>query len=291
MVWYDDPYAKFRRAGEYLHAVYFGIDDFLKGQPNGVVTKLDDDGWARGRMRIFDEPPEDLALLVGDFVQNLRASLDHSVYALATRKTERTEFPVHLDQLQYTGLLRPDDPKSSARELALAFVPDEYRAIIDATQPYNRGNMKAARQDPLAILAWLSNVDKHRLIHPGFHRQHGPPRITIKEGRLSGIRVRRDIPLNQEVRDGTVVSAWRPKLGKELDVDVDVYVEFTVAFSERAFDYVQLEAVWNYVGRVINTLRAVSEGRDVTFDPTWPMPSPWPKGRPAAHKSRLISNE
>ena len=271
-MWYDDPYAKFRRAGVYLHALHDGIAAFVKSEPYDIIPKLDSDGWQRGRFHVIRTPPDDFALLVGDFIQNLRAALDHSVYALATTKTERTEYPIHLQKDQYCRPVDPANPKSSPREIALAHVSDDYRAIIDASQPYNRGNVKTARQDPLAILAWLSNVDKHRLVHPAFHRQHGPPRILVERGRLSDIRIRRDIPLNQPVSEGTVVFAWRPKAGKELDVDVNVYVRFTVAFSEGAFDYVQLEDIWNYVNGVIDTLRAVSEGRSVRLDTTWPLP-------------------
>lgn len=277
VLWYEDPYAKFRRAGKYLHALYADIAAFLKSQPYDVLPKMDDDGWVRGRFQVIKTPPDTFALTVGDFVQNLRASLDHSIYALATVRTEQTEYPIHSQEDQYLGLADPAKP--APRDLALAYVPDEYRAVVDASQPYQRGNVSAARKDPLAILAWLSNVDKHRLIHPAFHRQHGAPEVQVTEGRLSDIKIRRDIPLDQPVSDGTVVSAWRPKPGKEFDVSVNVYVEFTVAFSERALGYVELEGIWNYVGRVINTLRAVSEGQTVTLDTTWPIPSSWPKRR------------
>jgi hypothetical protein len=215
------------------------------------------------------------------------------VALLETRRLDesawRRPHPIHSQEGQYLNPADPTNPKSSAREIALAHVPDEYRAVVDASQPYLRGNVEAARQDPLATLAWLSNVDKHRLIHPAFHRQHGPPKVTMTNGRISDIKVRRDIPLNQPVSDGTVVSGWRPMSGKELDVDVNVYVEFTVAFSEQALDYVQLEGVWNYVSQIINTLRAVSEGRTVTLDSAWPLPSPWPK-RPAAHQIHPASD-
>lgn len=263
-VWYDGPYAKFRRAGEHLHAIYDGLGPFLNEQPHKVIAKFDDDGWHRGRFHVIRQPPESWSLLLGDFIQDLRASLDHSIYALSTTKeSDRIEYPIKIQEDQYIG---------DAREIALAGVADEYRAIVDASQPYHRGTVKAAKEDPLAILAWLSNVDKHRLIHPAFHRQRGGAKVTVLKGRLGDIQIRKDIRLDQRVREGTVVSASRPKPGiKPEDVHVKVYVEFTVAFSERALDYVALENIWNYVGRVINTLRAVSEGHQVTLDTGWPL--------------------
>lgn len=263
-VWYDDPYAKFRRAGEHLHALYDGVGTFLDEKPYRVTAQFDDDGWHRGRFHVVKEPPEALSLMLGDFIQNLRASLDHSIYALSSTKgSDRIEYPIKVQEDQYIG---------EPREIALEGVADEYLAVVDASQPYHRGEIKAAQKDPLAVLAWLSNVDKHRLIHPAFHRQRGSAKVTVLEGRRSDIEIRRDIPFDQPVGEGTVVSATRPRRGvKPEDVDVQTYVEFTVAFSKRALDYVALEDIWNYVSRIINTLRAVSEGRPVTLDTGWPL--------------------
>lgn len=53
-------------------------------------------------------------------------------------------------------------------------------------------------------------------------------------------------------------------------MDVNVHVGFTVAFSEWALDYVDLEDLWHYVMRPIGAFRAISEGRKAILDTTWP---------------------
>ena len=270
VLWYDGPYAKYRRAGEHLHALYDGIRVFVKNQPYEVVPELDADGWQVGRFHVLREPPADWSLWFGDFVQNLRASLDHSIASLSTASKERIEYPIKLQRDQYLGPIDSRNPGSrSHRDIDLAGIDDPYMAIVDASQPYLRGNIKAARKDPLAILAWLSNADKHRLIHPAFHRQAGQPRIIVSRGRLSDIRIRH-IPRNQPVGDGTEVYRWKPIPGKEMDVDVNVHVLFTVAFSESALDYVDIEDLWHYAMRPIAAFRAISEGRKAILDTTWP---------------------
>lgn len=281
VVWYDDPYAKFRRAGEYLHALSNGIRTFLDEKPYRVTAQFDDDGWHRGRFHVVKEPPEALALTLGDFIQNLRASLDHSIYALSSTKgSDRIEYPIKVQEDQYIG---------KPRDIALDGVADEYRAIVDASQPFHRREIKAVQKDPLAVLAWLSNVDKHRLIHPAFHRQRGSAKVNVLRGRRSDIEIRRDIPFDQSVGEGTVISASRPRRSlKPEDVDVQTYVEFTVAFSERALDYVALEGIWNYVGRVINTLRAVSDGRPTTLDTSLPFDRRVRELREIARRPRRI---
>jgi hypothetical protein len=40
------------------------------------------------------------------------------------------------------------------------------RAVIQAIQPYHLGP-EAAHMHPLAVIAWLNNIDKHRVLHIG----------------------------------------------------------------------------------------------------------------------------
>jgi hypothetical protein len=60
--------------------------------------------------------------------------------------------------------VRRDRRNPGLRDRALTGVAEKYRTAIDQAQPYRRGD--AARWEPLSILSWLSNVDKHRFIHP-----------------------------------------------------------------------------------------------------------------------------
>jgi hypothetical protein len=46
----------------------------------------------------------------------------------------------------------------------IAGVPSEYLPVIDAAQPYHRGQQSAAKMHPLRRLADLNNRDKHHLL-------------------------------------------------------------------------------------------------------------------------------
>ena len=81
---------------------------------------------------------------------------------------------------------------------------------------------------------------------------------------------RRIAPPNQAVSEGTEIFRWKPKPGKEFDVDVQVHVTFTIAFSEWRLDYVDLEDLWHYAFRPIEVMRSISEGRPTILNTTWP---------------------
>jgi hypothetical protein len=96
--------------------------------------------------------PDHWTLVLGDAVQNIRSSLDHAVYAAAKGKG-RTQFPIFED---------PGDFQVKGRK-DIATLPTPVRAIIEQAQPFNTiiGNPSS---DALAVLADLSNHDKHRNI-------------------------------------------------------------------------------------------------------------------------------
>src|SRR5205809_138288 len=53
---------------------------------------------------VRERPPRELALPIGDAIQNIRAALDHLVYELATpkaRKSIRLQFPIFVDECEF----------------------------------------------------------------------------------------------------------------------------------------------------------------------------------------------
>ena len=106
--------------------------------------------------RITDPPGPALEVIVGDCIQNLRASLDYLVWELsiaATRKLprDRTQFPIAVDGKRYFNTGR-----KQVRSLL-----GEHRRMIRLLQPYHALDPHA---HPLALLNRLSNQDKHRLL-------------------------------------------------------------------------------------------------------------------------------
>jgi hypothetical protein len=116
-----------------------------------------------------DLPPE-WALLIGDFVANARAALDHLAWQLAldnTWKASRvkkkgkpwppgdTEFPIFATD--------PEPSKDKRLKRRLSYFRPKPRAIIASLQPYKRGNL--AKANPLWMLKKLRDTDTHRELH------------------------------------------------------------------------------------------------------------------------------
>jgi hypothetical protein len=104
--------------------------------------------------------PEDVALIIGDAIHNLRTALDHAAYELlclsrASKKDlDQTYFPFEGDRARLEAsrkfkTIQTNNPKIAA-------------TILDIIRPYKGGN------DTLWNLNKVDNHDKHRLLVPHF---------------------------------------------------------------------------------------------------------------------------
>lgn len=169
-------YLKFTRAKEHAHALHDGIIEHMKSSPYLIKAQPQRHpegytGIASGNAVV---PPK-LSLVFGDFLVNLRASLDHLAEALVIQnggtpcyeKGKTTQFPITLQ-----------DP-----ELPLTVhggVSDEALTILKSLQP-NRGN---PWDNPLFVLNKLAIIDKHRTIHLLTHvTKVSSLRLTFSDGR------------------------------------------------------------------------------------------------------------
>jgi hypothetical protein len=103
---------------------------------------------------VREPPPRELALVIGDAIQNMRVALEYLAYELSTpkaRKSGNTAFPIYKDATKF-------DPSG------IRSVTGDERTLIERVQPYAATKIPA--NDPLAILQKLSNRDKHRLLIP-----------------------------------------------------------------------------------------------------------------------------
>ena len=102
--------------------------------------------------------PDHVSLLLGDFVQNLRASLDYMVGALRRDGPSRqSAFPI---------CRAPDGPSGfdNQSKTKLARISDEAKERIRAMQPYGSPGLVVEPYRALDGLHTLWNVDKHRSI-------------------------------------------------------------------------------------------------------------------------------
>jgi hypothetical protein len=98
--------------------------------------------------------PENIGLVVGDCLQNLRSSLDYLIWKLVlvaeNTPSKKNMFPVSLTLKSF------QDAQSAGR---LQGVDPAAVALIEAFQPYRDGQPNATS---LAILDELTNINKHR---------------------------------------------------------------------------------------------------------------------------------
>jgi hypothetical protein len=156
-------WAKQRRAGKHMDALHDELTGYVEDRPHRVVGKFDrDSGFFRITAEVLKEPDTDRwGILLGELIHNLRCVLDHLLWQLVLLNggapTNEHQFPIESTGEKYWAA------KGGTRLRRLVGVADEHRALIDSLQPYRRAHVEGTH--PLAVLADLSNTDKHRFIH------------------------------------------------------------------------------------------------------------------------------
>lgn len=162
----SDPWSsslqKLGRAAAHFRSLHDETRSYVRdGTPFEYGAEIDRQS-GRFRVRITGgaPPPEDASLIVGDFIQNLRASLDHLIWAAVEANgqspTSGNTFPIFTEAPEH-GRRGKEQWNRQLRGLATAAFP-----MIEHVQPYKRGDK--AEQAPLAWLRRLSNEDKHRVV-------------------------------------------------------------------------------------------------------------------------------
>ena len=158
-LWAQSGALKIARASEHIASLEAEITAFHRRNPYTIVSEKEaDTGDIVQRVRVLEQPPIRLALIAGDAIHNLRATLDLLVHQLVLANgsvpTAATAFPI--------------------RKTAAAFDQDVDRLVEGASEdviaaikelkPYQGGN------DTLWLLHRLDILDKHQVLVPGFSR-------------------------------------------------------------------------------------------------------------------------
>jgi hypothetical protein len=122
-----------------------------------------------------DELPPILEHVFRETINNVRTALDRTVAYLAKDDTplgrrHHGAFPIALSLEAYK--------KRVVREKALNYVPAAAASLIESVQPYHYA---APESHPLAILAELSNEDKHRYGQPAWGMISGLGVATVPD--------------------------------------------------------------------------------------------------------------
>ncbi len=169
----EGPLAKLDRAWLHMRTLNREVGAFKRSKTHFYTSEVDSQtGETVVRIWITREPPSiRWGLLVGDITHNLRSALDHLIWQLillsGNKPTRNNQFPIYRVEKDYWAI--PENRSRNNRDRLLAGVAEDYRTPIDEVQPYaalDRGEDPATRY--LAHLGWLSNIDKHQVVHAAF---------------------------------------------------------------------------------------------------------------------------
>jgi hypothetical protein len=159
----DGCLAKLNRGEEQLHALKDAVNMFRASRFFEATLEIDRKERPIVRATNVRDPPESLAILVGECANSFRSALDYLAYQLAILQTgdplpdmiaKATQFPIYATGPKY---------RNGAPRHVQGMAP-KARAAIERLQPYHR------KRVPNAIaLQWLNetcSVDKHRELHP-----------------------------------------------------------------------------------------------------------------------------
>jgi hypothetical protein len=176
------------------------------------------------------------SVMLGNIVHNLRSALDHLVTQLVIANGRKPRTGMGGNQFPIFSVEPKKGFDASTRGGKLAGVSTPHRAIIQELQPfeYERLHGLPMADYALLVLANLSNIDKHTMLHPTL----GKLQTKITEGQLGltedlgGIVHAWAAPIETNLHDGAVIASFefertRPdaKVAMEVDAEVEVFVE------------------------------------------------------------------
>jgi hypothetical protein len=150
--------------------------------------------------------PDEWGLIMGDWAQNLRASLDHLICSLALHNGKKacdgTQFPIFTSD-PFRQEAKPELRKRFLSQLA--GVTEEAIDLVKALQPYRSTELVPPRipdEHFLAVLASASNTDKHRGVVTMGRQLRFPVKPSMNIRRLKNGSTKIEVPANLEPEKG-----------------------------------------------------------------------------------------
>jgi hypothetical protein len=249
----EDARLRLERADEHLDSLNRERRSFLDQAAGGVVSRFESDS-LQHVFYVRGQPPRAWSAVLSDFANQLRATLDNLVSALARERggdDSRSSFPI---------ATTPDEWKKAKSRGYLAGLSASDRAAIKAVQPFVRRNPDPA-SDPLATLAWLSNRDKHRSFHGCYVRTESmfplPEQIPVLP----------TVEGNAALLNFWLGSAWNPDgpntdlagvtvSGPDAEVSMqgDFRIDVAVTDGDKIVEFKELFVMRAEAGRVVATM-------------------------------------
>jgi hypothetical protein len=156
--------AKLARSQEHVQTLKNEAKAWIERNPFSLIKDTNTDSTRFSLIvRINEAPPfERWSLIVGDCTSNLRAALDHLVYAIAAHQAAPS-LPEYERKLMFPITdCRAEFNEAIGKRKQLGNISDRVRKAIESMQPYNLPH--ALLPPVLAILRDLNNTDNHRLL-------------------------------------------------------------------------------------------------------------------------------
>lgn len=156
---------KFTRVKSQIESLDKEIAEWLSHLPKSPICKL-----REGRlgyqvtMPEYSVPPplEHWGLLFGECIHNIRSALDNLAFALARLHQDP---PTRPEDIQFP-IFQEKEKFDRKRGRYIGQLPPEAALMIEQLQPFQRNHQDdpgTPASDPLVLLSWLNNNDKHRI--------------------------------------------------------------------------------------------------------------------------------
>jgi hypothetical protein len=228
----DDSRLKMDRAVEHANTLGKEISAWITRQGTTPPYRIEFnqyDTYLSFYIDSVDDFPKAWSLIAGDAFSNFRSALDFSAWQMVKagsdpnpKREYEVSFPIQTDETKF--------PKSVKSHLP--GVRPDHLAIVKKHQPYTFG--KDTVRHPLAILAHLSRIDKHRRIA-----------LVLARNLQYSARVKRAVGWNIDRISGPGEPGRMVKTGTELfrlygtpthvpniEVNVDFEGALTIAFED-----------------------------------------------------------
>jgi hypothetical protein len=257
----EGVHAKVRRAEAHFETLYSGCRAFIERDqpPFGISIPYYDaeTGYYVCKAIVSEPVPVRLGVILGDVIHNARSALDHLVWQLviANNMTPRggprgNAWPIAMTSTEWkaTGKARLNGVRATQRDL------------IDQGQPYKAG--RSARNTFPAMLADLSNTDKHQIVHATGALIIDPGeevKFTVKSG--PGDIVRSEVRHGGRFEHGADLLRTRVT-GRthETEVWMEGNGPVEMAFGERSITISQVRGIIEWVKVAIRDLEASLDG-------------------------------
>jgi hypothetical protein len=259
----ESPRAKLSRAHTHLTALYEQVNEFTAGPDthafsseveSETVTEQGREIVQVGYIKILREPDPAWGLVFGDFIQNLRAALDHLVWQMVilcgNKPTGDNQFPICSTGTRYWCARKSGAP--SVRDRTLKGISEDYRAGIDSVQPYR--NVGGPKNAPLDAIAHFSNADKHRVVQAAltFALTTDDSDVDISttvDGAYTDLE-RTVGPLHDGAQ---IVRAHHVVPDPDAKVQMHLKIPIAIGFGEGALAIESLASIYEFVRDFINT--------------------------------------